>query len=124
LRKWSSKVWIWSCGLQKKLPLRLQSNISLKVAELGLQKYFLQVAELRLWSQKKLCFVTFAKHCTCEHIPPPHIPPHYIFAVPTFHAHLHCRRNFYLFICLVVSVGRMGALRGTRTSGKSCLEVA
>jgi hypothetical protein len=34
--------------------LWLCSNISLKVAELRLRKCFLQVAELRLWTQKKV----------------------------------------------------------------------
>ncbi len=34
--------------------LRLRSNIPLKVAELRLRKLFLQVAELRLWTPKKV----------------------------------------------------------------------
>jgi hypothetical protein len=34
--------------------LRLRSNISLKVVELQLRKFFLQVAELRLRTQKKV----------------------------------------------------------------------
>jgi hypothetical protein len=39
------------CGIAE---LQLRSNISLKVAELRLRKCFLQVAELRLRTQKKV----------------------------------------------------------------------
>jgi hypothetical protein len=39
------------CGIAE---LRLRSNISLKVAELRLQKCFLQIAELRLRTKKKV----------------------------------------------------------------------
>jgi hypothetical protein len=39
------------CGIAE---LRLRSNIPLKVAELQLRKFFLQVAELRLRTQKKV----------------------------------------------------------------------
>jgi hypothetical protein len=39
------------CGIAE---LRLQSNIPLKVAELRLRKLFLQVAELRLRTPKKV----------------------------------------------------------------------
>jgi hypothetical protein len=39
------------CGIAE---LRLQSNISLKVAELRLRKCFFQVAELRLRTKKKV----------------------------------------------------------------------
>jgi hypothetical protein len=39
------------CGIAE---LRLRSNISLKVAELRLRMCFLQVAELRLRTQKKV----------------------------------------------------------------------
>jgi hypothetical protein len=45
------------CGIAE---LRLQSNISLKVAELRLRKCFLQVAELRLRTKKKLRLPTSA----------------------------------------------------------------
>jgi hypothetical protein len=41
----------YDCGIAE---LRLRSNISLKVAELRLRKCFLQVAEMRLWTQKKV----------------------------------------------------------------------
>jgi hypothetical protein len=40
------------CGIAE-----LQSNIPLKVAELRLRKFFLQVAELRLRTQKKVARV-------------------------------------------------------------------
>jgi hypothetical protein len=48
-----------SCGLQKNCDwgiaeLRLRSNIPFKVVELRLRKFFLQVAELRLRTQKKV----------------------------------------------------------------------
>ncbi len=39
------------CGIAE---LRLRSNISIKVAELRLRKCFVQVAELRLRTQKKI----------------------------------------------------------------------
>jgi hypothetical protein len=39
------------CGIAE---LRLRSNIPLKVAELRLRKFFLQVAELRLRTPKKV----------------------------------------------------------------------
>jgi hypothetical protein len=42
-----------SCGIAE---LRLRCNISLKVAELRLRKCFLQVAELRLRTQKKVAY--------------------------------------------------------------------
>jgi hypothetical protein len=45
------------CGIAE---LRLQSNISLKVAQLRLRKCFHQIAELRLRTQKK---VARAHHC-------------------------------------------------------------
>jgi hypothetical protein len=56
-----AEVKLSSCGFKvadlKKIAiaeLRLRSNISLKVAELRLRKCFLQVAELRLRTQKKV----------------------------------------------------------------------
>ncbi len=56
-----AKVKLSNCGLEvadfKKIAiaeLQLQSNIPLKVAELRLRKFFLQVAELRLRTPKKV----------------------------------------------------------------------
>ncbi len=59
-----AEVKLLSCGLEvadfrkncdcRIAELRLRSNISLKVAELRLRKCFLQVAELRLRTQKKV----------------------------------------------------------------------
>ncbi len=59
-----AEVKVSSCGLEvadfgkncdcETAELRLRSNISLKVAELRLRKCFLQVAELRLRTQKKV----------------------------------------------------------------------
>jgi hypothetical protein len=46
------------CGIAE---LRLRSNILLNIAELRLRKFFLQVAELRLRTPKKLRVPTSAK---------------------------------------------------------------
>jgi hypothetical protein len=62
------------CGFAE---LRLRSNISLKVAELRLRNCFIQVAELRLRTQKKVVrahlWMQFMKkldnealHCVCN----------------------------------------------------------
>jgi hypothetical protein len=62
-----AKVTLPSCGLEVAdfrkncdcgiAELQLRSNISLKVAELRLWKCFLQVAELRLRTKKKVALV-------------------------------------------------------------------
>jgi hypothetical protein len=63
-----------SCGLQKKLRLLNCEVVGCgatlqKVVELRLRKCFLQVAELRLRTQKKLCVPTSAKSTLCDDIP-------------------------------------------------------
>jgi hypothetical protein len=47
-----------NCGVAE---LRLQSNIPLKVAELRLRKFFLQVAKLRLRTPKKVARARLCK---------------------------------------------------------------
>ncbi len=55
--EWSSQVADFrkncDCGIAELWLQTMQSNISLKVAELRLRKLFLQVSELRLRTQKK-----------------------------------------------------------------------
>ncbi len=113
LRKWSSQV-----ADSKKIAiaeLQLRSNISFKVAELRLRKYFLLVAELRLRTQKKvarahLCaLVPCLRSTALIFIPaqPPDWPKHPLFPHSSTHVnftdnddnhHQHVR-FFFCFFC-------------------------